>query len=185
MRYNPPMKYLTVYCGSRTGKEPAYGRAAEELGRELARRGWGLVYGGGRAGLMGIVADAVLTGGGPVIGVIPRAMMDRELAHRDLTELIVTADMHERKITMAARGHAFAALPGGIGTLEELFEVWTHGHLGYHAKPCGLLNVVGYWDPLLGLVDRMADQDFLWPETRDALVVRDHPRELLDLLLTP
>ena len=132
---------------------------------------------------MGIVADAVMAGGGPVIGIIPESMMIRELAHEDLTELIVTTDMHERKILMAERGDAFAALPGGIGTLEELFEVWTHGHLGYHDKPCGLLNTGGYWNDLLRQTDRMAAEDFLWPETREALLVRERPADLLDVLL--
>lgn len=140
---------LCVYCGSRPGASPAYARAAGEIGAAIGQRGWHLVYGGGKAGLMGVVADAVLAHGGQVTGIIPQALMDREVGHTGLTELHVVQTMHERKRMMAERADAFLALPGGIGTFEELFEVWTWRQLGYHDKPVGLLDTNGYYGGLL------------------------------------
>ena len=142
------MKAVCVYCGSSAGRRPEYAESARRLGGELVSRGLGLVYGGSSVGIMKVVADAVLERGGRVTGVIPEALVRKEIAHRGLTELHVTASMHERKMRMAELSDAFVALPGGIGTLEELFEAWTWGQLGLHAKPCGLLNVAGYWDGL-------------------------------------
>ena len=152
---------LCVYCGSRPGKLPAYTEAARTVGHELGRRGWQLVYGGGRAGLMGVVADAALEAGAAVVGVIPHSLMDRELGHQKLTELHVVDTMHQRKTMMAERSDAFLALPGGIGTFEELFEVWTWRQLGYHDKPVGLLNVAGYYDALLGFLQHSEAQGFM------------------------
>ena len=144
----PPLS-LCVYCGSREGSEPAYARAADIVGELIGRRGWRLVYGGGRAGLMGRVADAALAAGASVIGVIPNSLMTRELGHPGLNELHVVETMHQRKHMMAERSDAFLALPGGIGTFEEMFEVWTWRQLGYHDKPLGLLNAGGYYDAML------------------------------------
>ena len=137
---------ICVYCGSRPGELAAYTDAACEVGTLIGQRGWRLVYGGGRAGLMGVVADAALAAGASVVGVIPESLMDRELGHPGLTELHVVETMHQRKMMMAERSDAFIALPGGIGTFEELFEVWSWRQLGYHDKPLGLLNVAGYYD---------------------------------------
>lgn len=145
---------LCVYCGSRTGDSAAYEAAAAAIGTAIGRRGWRLAYGGGRAGLMGRVADAALAAGAPVLGVIPRSLMEREVGHSGLTELHVVDTMHERKLMMAQHSDAFIALPGGIGTFEELFEVWTWRQLGYHDKPVGLLNVDGYYDTLLGFMQQ-------------------------------
>src|ERR671932_40439 len=147
------MRRLCVYAGSNAGARPEYARAAEELARELVARGIGLVYGGGRVGLMGVLADTVLAGGGEAIGVIPQALVDREVGHQGLTELRVVGSMHERKALMAELADAFVALPGGYGTWEEFFEIVTWVQLGLHPKPCGLLNVAGYYDPLLALAD--------------------------------
>jgi uncharacterized protein (TIGR00730 family) len=152
---------LCVYCGSRPGVAPAYTAAAEAIGTQIGRLGWQLVYGGGRAGLMGVVADAALAAGATVVGVIPQALVDRELAHPRLTELHVVNTMHERKLMMAERSDAFVALPGGIGTFEELFEVWTWRQLGYHDKPVGLLNVDGYYDRLLEFMRLTVQQGFV------------------------
>ena len=140
---------VCVYCGSRSGSEPMHAEAARVIGGEIGRRGWQLVYGGGHAGLMGVVADAALAAGARVIGVIPESLMGRELGHRGITELHVVQTMHERKMMMAERSDAFLAMAGGIGTFEELFEVWSWRQLGYHHKPLGLLNVAGYYDALL------------------------------------
>jgi uncharacterized protein (TIGR00730 family) len=152
---------LCVYCGSRPGHSPAFGQAAQAVGRLIGQQGWQLVYGGGRAGLMGTVADAALAAGAPVVGVIPRSLMDREHGHRGLTELHVVDTMHERKRLMAERSDAFLALPGGIGTFEELFEVWTWRQLGYHDKPLGLLNAEGYYDGLLSFLQQSAQSGFM------------------------
>lgn len=173
---------LCVYCGSRAGARPAYADAARELGRLLGDGRGELVYGGGRVGLMGLVADATLAAGGRVIGVIPEALMAREVGHRGLSELHVVPDMHQRKRRMAEGASAFVALPGGIGTLEELFEVWTWRHLGYHDQPIGLLNVDGYFDPLLDFVERMVDHGFLAADQRRALRIDDRPDRLLAAL---
>ena len=176
------MTRFTVFCGSSMGESPVHAAIAEELGRELAGAGVGLVYGGGNVGLMGVVADAALGAGGEVIGVIPRALVDRELAHEGCTELHVTANMHERKALMAELATGFIALPGGIGTMEELFEVWTWGQLGWHMKPCALLNVHGYYDGLITFLDTMVEQGFLRQEHRDMLIVTDRVADLLELL---
>ena len=170
---------VCVYCGSREGADPAYGEAADAVGREIARRGWQLVYGGGRAGLMGRVADAALAAGAPVVGVIPASLMEREHGHRGLSELHVVQTMHERKRLMAERSDAFVALPGGIGTFEELFEVWTWRQLGYHDKPIGLLNVAGYYDPLLAFMDATVNRGFVAPAQRRLLEVDSDAAALL------
>jgi hypothetical protein len=153
------------------------------MGEALARRGIGLVNGGGHVGLMGAAADGALAAGGEAVGVIPRALMDRELGHRGMTELHVVEDMHERKALMAELSDGFVALPGGIGTLEELFEAWTWAGLGIHAKPVGLLDVDGYWDPLIAMVDRMVEEGFLPTHLRDALLVAREPEELIETFL--
>lgn len=171
---------LCVYCGSRLGDREAYAEAAWQVGTEIGRRGWQLVYGGGRAGLMGRVADAALAAGAPVIGVIPQSLMDREVGHAGLSELHVVQTMHERKLLMAERSDAFLALPGGIGTFEELFEVWTWRQLGYHDKPVGLLNVDGYYDALLGFLEQTVTQGFVAPPQRALLQVEADPVRLLD-----
>jgi uncharacterized protein (TIGR00730 family) len=173
---------LCVYCGSREGGDPAYAAAAREVGSLIGRRGWQLVYGGGRAGLMGIVADAALAAGAQVIGVIPASLMERELGHAGLTELHVVETMHERKTLMAQRADAFVALPGGIGTFEELFEVWTWRQLGYHDKPLGLLNVAGYYDALLAFIGRVVDQGFVTAPQRALLATGSDPAALLATL---
>ena len=173
---------LCVYCGSRPGTLPQYHEAARTVGTEIGRRGWRLVYGGGHAGLMGSVADAALAAGAEVVGVIPQSLMARESGHRGLTELHVVATMHQRKTMMAERSDAFLALPGGIGTFEELFEVWTWRQLGYHDKPLGLLNAAGYYDPLLAFVDHSAKQGFMNQTQLDYLEVASDPIALLDRL---
>jgi len=155
------MKTICVYCGSSPGRQQVYAEAARALGRALLARGLGLVYGGASIGLMGVLADTVLAGGGRVVGVIPQALARREVAHAGLTELIVTASMHERKTRMAELSDGFIALPGGIGTFEELFEIWTWAQLGIHHKPVGLLNVAGYFDALLSFLDHATQEQFL------------------------
>lgn len=177
-----PLTHICVYCGSNPGSKPEYAQAARDLGRNLAERGQTLVYGGGNVGLMGIVADAALEAGGQVVGIIPQALVDKEVAHFGLTELVTVANMHERKLEMANRASAFIALPGGIGTLEELFEVWTWLQLGFHGKPIGLLNVAGYYDHLLRFIDHQVTERFLKPHQRDLLQVSTSPAALLDLL---
>lgn len=152
---------LCVYCGSRPGADPAFQQAARELGRSIGRRGWRMVYGGGRAGLMGAVADAALAAGAHVTGVIPQSLMRREVGHTGLGELHVVQTMHERKRLMAEGADAFVALPGGIGTLEELFEVWSWRHLGYHDQPVGLLDTAGYFQPLLAMLHQAAAAGFV------------------------
>jgi uncharacterized protein (TIGR00730 family) len=171
---------LCIYCGSRAGDDPAFETAARAIGQAIGQRGWRLVYGGGRAGLMGCVADAALAAGAEVIGVIPLALMDRELGHPGLAELIVVETMHERKRLMAERSDAFVALPGGIGTFEELFEVWTWLQLGYHDKPVGLLNAAGYYDALLSFLDQSVARGFVPPAQRALLQVQSQPDALLD-----
>lgn len=176
------MDRLCVYCGSSAGRRPAHAALAREFGRMLAERGIGLVYGGGGIGLMGILADAVLVAGGTVEGVIPRSLLERELAHAGLTRLHVVETMHERKARMAELAAAFVALPGGIGTLDELFEIWTWRQLGFHDKPIGLLNAGGYFDPLVQFLDRSVGEGFLEPSHRGLLQVADAPAGLLDAL---
>jgi uncharacterized protein (TIGR00730 family) len=173
---------ICVYCGSREGAQSRYGDAAQRVGRLIGERGWRLVYGGGKVGLMGIVADAVLAAGAEVVGVIPETLMRREVGHQGLTELHVVQTMHQRKQMMAERADAFIALPGGIGTLEEFFEVWTWAQLGYHDNPIGLLNVAGYYDPLLGFMQRTADEGFLSATQLAAIDVDDDEERLLDTL---
>ncbi|MFO1272401.1 MAG: TIGR00730 family Rossman fold protein [Rubrivivax sp.] len=173
---------VCVYCGSRHGALPAYTVAARDLGAAIGRRGWQLVYGGGKVGLMGEVADAVLAAGGRVVGVIPETLMRREVGHRGLQELHVVPDMHQRKRLMAERADAFVALPGGIGTLEELFEVWTWRQLGYHDQPIGLLDVAGYYASLLAFLQATVDQGFLSREQMSALNVGTDAAALLDAL---
>ncbi len=173
---------VCVYCGSRDGARAAFAQAATAIGAEIGRRGWQLVYGGGRAGLMGRVADAALHAGGRVVGVIPRSLMEREVGHPGLSELHVVETMHERKRMMAERSDAFIALPGGIGTFEELFEVWTWRQLGYHDKPIGLLNVEGYYDALLGFLGQTVTNGFVSEPQRTLLDVATEPASLLDAM---
>lgn len=170
---------ICVFCGSKTGARAEYIKAARDVGHMLAERGIGVVYGGASVGLMGEVADAALAVGGEVIGVIPRGLFGREVAHRGLTDLRVVADMHERKATMARLSDAFIALPGGSGTLEEVFEVWTWGQIGVHEKPCGLLDIDGYFGRLSAFIDHMVTEQFLKPEHRQMLSVHSDVDELL------
>lgn len=178
------MKRLCVYCGSRMGDRPAYREAAALVGAELARRGVGLVYGGGRIGLMGVVADACLRGGGEVIGVIPGGLFADEIAHTG-TDLRVVGSMHERKALMASLSDAFLALPGGIGTFEEFFETLTWAQLGIHTKPIGLLDVGGYYGPLLEMIERCESEGFLRRQERSRFTTGREAVALLDLLLAP
>lgn len=177
-----PLSSVCVYCGSKSGIDDIYRRDAEALGRALAQRDLRLVYGGGNVGLMGALADAVLSGGGRAVGVIPSALAELELAHRQLTELVVVEDMHARKALMAERSQAFVALPGGYGTLEELFEAVAWSQLEIHAKPIGLLNSGGYYDHLVAFLDHAAEREFLRPHHRALLKVSDDPEQLLDEL---
>lgn len=173
---------LCVYCGSRPGARPAYSEAATALGRGLAERGISLVYGGAGVGLMGTLADAALAAGGRVTGIIPRALMDRELAHARLTRLEVVDDMHMRKARMAALADGFIALPGGLGTLEELFEMLTWAQIGLHAKPCGVLDVARYYQPLVQLIEHMSAEGFIPERHRQLLHCEpDIPRLLTAL----
>ena len=176
---------VCVFCGSSAGGRPVFAKQARAFGQILAARGVGLVYGGGHVGLMGILADAVLADGGEVQGVIPRALEDRELAHQRLTALHVVETMHQRKALMADLADGFAALPGAFGTGDELFEILTWAQLGLHGKPIGLLNVAGFFDPLLAWLDRAVDEAFLKPPHRDLLLVADDPGRLLEMLLNP
>ncbi len=178
------IRRVCVFLGSSKGARPAYERAATTLGTQLAQRGQGLVYGGASVGLMGAVADACLDAGGEVIGVIPEALRDRELAHGGLTALHVVPSMHARKAKMAELADAFVALPGGVGTLEELTEVLTWAQLGIHAKPCAVLDVEGYYTPLLSMFDRMVAEGFLRAEHRSLLLAAAEPGALLDALTT-
>jgi uncharacterized protein (TIGR00730 family) len=173
---------VCVYAGSNPGNDPAYADAATAFARLLAERGIGLVYGGGKVGLMGVLADTALAAGGEVIGVMPQALVDREIGHRGLTELRVVGSMHDRKALMADLSDAFVAIPGGIGTLEELIEVYTWSQLGIHDKACGVLNVRGYYDPLAAFLDHAVEEGFLRPQHRAVLSVAADPGELLDRL---
>ena len=173
---------LAVYCGSAAGGESIFADAARELGRVMAERGIDLVYGGGRLGLMGIVADTVLDGGGKVYGVIPRTLVEHEVAHLGCTELHTVSGMHERKAKFTELADAFVCLPGGIGTLDELFEAWTWNALGYHAKPFCLLNVNGFWEGLSGFMDHVRDSGFLSDARRAQLLMADTPGAAIDLL---
>jgi uncharacterized protein (TIGR00730 family) len=175
---------VAVFCGSNAGTDPAYAEAAVELGALLADRGIGLVYGGGAVGLMGIVADAVLAGGGEVTGVIPQHLWDKEVGHRGLTELLVVGSMHERKLAMADRADAFIGLPGGVGTLEELFEAITWTQLGIQHKAVGFLDVAGFYQPLLRFLDDTVDAGFVRSEHRSMVIAATSPAEMLERLAT-
>lgn len=172
------LESLCVFCGSNSGTRPEYAAAAERLGRFAAEQGVRLIYGGGRVGLMGTLADACLAAGGAIVGVIPQALASKELAHAGCTELIVVESMHERKAKMAELSDAFVALPGGIGTFEELFEVWTWGQLGFHAKPCGLLNAAGFYDRLIEFIEHTTAEGFMRPEHLQMLARADDPAAL-------
>ncbi len=174
------MRSICVFCGSNSGAKPDYEAAAVALGRALVERGLTLVYGGSRVGLMGALADAALAAGGRVHGVIPRRLLDKELAHPRLTQLDVVTSMHERKARMAELSDGFVALPGGAGTLEELFEVWTWAQLGFHAKPVGFLNAHGDYDLLLAFLDHSVAEAFVRPALRDMLMVETDSSRLLD-----
>lgn len=171
---------LCVFCGSNAGRRPGYGEAARAMGELLGRRGITLVYGGGKVGLMGVVADACLASGGRVIGVIPRLLQEKELAHRGVTEMHVVGTMHERKAMMADLADGFLALPGGFGTWDEFCEVFTWSQLGIQSKACALLNVEGYYDPFLALADQATEEGFLRPEHRELLLVDEDGERLLD-----
>jgi uncharacterized protein (TIGR00730 family) len=174
------MERICVYAGSNPGTDPAYAACAAELARAAVERGLGVVYGGGKVGLMGVLADAALEAGGEVIGVMPQDLIDREIGHQGVTELRVVGSMHERKALMAELSDGFAALPGGAGTLEELIEVYTWSQLGLHRKPMGVLNVSGYYDPLAGMLDHAVAEGFLRKSHRDAMHFAATPQELLD-----
>ena len=178
----PDLRRICVYCGSNPGRDGGYRGSAERLAGLLAARGIEVVYGGGAVGMMGALADAMLAAGGRVIGVIPQALVDREIGHRGLTELQVVGSMHERKMRMAELSDAFVALPGGIGTLEEIIEVLTWTQLGLHAKPCALLDVEGFYTPLRRFLDHAVDEGFLSPAHREMLLVSSDPEELLDAI---
>lgn len=173
---------ICVYCGSRPGTKPGYAALARALGTAIGSRGWQLVYGGGRAGLMGMVADAALAAGGRVVGVIPESLMTLEVGHAGLSELHVVKTMHERKQMMAERSDAFVAMPGGIGTFEELFEVWTWRHLGYHHSPMGLLDAEGYWAPMLAFLTHAVAEGFMGDDQMAMLHVDDDAERLLATL---
>jgi uncharacterized protein (TIGR00730 family) len=173
---------VCVFCGSQAGNPPLYANAARSLGALLAGRGLGLVYGAGHVGLMGVLADAALAAGGRVVGVIPQSLVDRELAHTGLTELIVVDTMHQRKAAMAERSAAFLALPGGYGTLDETFEILTWAQLGLHSKPVGLLNIAGFFDGLLAWLDHAAREGFVKRKHRELLLVDDDAERLLNRL---
>ena len=176
------MRRICVFCGSSPGGSPQYRVAAEEMGAELVRRHIGLVYGGGKVGLMGMIADAVLRAGGEAVGVIPENLMAREIGHKGLTKLHVVRSMHERKALMADLSDAFVALPGGFGTLEEFCEVVTWMQLGLHAKPCGILNVMGYYSPLLMMFDHAVEERFLKPENRALVLAQESAADLMRAL---
>jgi len=174
------IKSICVYCGSSPGRREVYADAAAALAESLVSRNIVLVYGGAGIGIMGTLADQVLRLGGEVVGVIPKALSHKEVAHPRLTELHVTASMHERKMRMAELSDGFIALPGGIGTLEELFEIWTWAQLGFHQKPCGLLNVDGYYDALIGFLDHVLAEQFVRTQHHRMLMVETDPEVLLD-----
>ncbi len=176
------IKRICVYCGSRTGRDAVYRQAAVDLGNLIVQRGYELVYGAGSIGLMGVVADAVLDAGGRVTGVIPEHLARREITHDSLSELHVVQSMHERKAMMAELSDAFVALPGGFGTLEEFFEIVTWTQLGIHRKNTGLLNVNGYFDPIVAMIDRAIEDNFIKESNRELYVVSDDAEHLLDEL---
>lgn len=176
------MESICVFAGSSSGTRPAYASAAEELGRAIAERGWRVVYGGGRVGLMGVLADAALAAGGEVIGVIPEALLRKEVGHQGLTDLRVVQTMHQRKALMSELSDGVVALPGGLGTLEELFEILTWAQLGIHARPCGMLNAGGYYDDLLTFLDQTVSEGFVRGEHRDMILAAGEAAALLDLM---
>jgi uncharacterized protein (TIGR00730 family) len=173
------IRSVCVFCGSNRGTNPRFAEVAHDFGALLAKVGIALVYGGGHVGLMGVVADAVLANGGKAIGVIPRALWDREVGHRNLTELHIVETMHERKAMMASLADAFVALPGGLGTMEEIFEVWTWAQLGIHRKPVGFLDAEGFYGPLLTFLDRAVDAGFVRAQHRAIAIVDVDPAALL------
>lgn len=170
---------IAIYCGSSSGNNTIYQQAATEMGTTLAKHGISLVYGGGQVGLMGAVADAALAAGGEVIGIIPDALESKEIGHNGLSRLEVVTDMHARKKRMAELADGFIAMPGGVGTLEEIFEAWTWAQLGYHQKPCGFLNINGYYNALLQFLDQMTETAFMKPPHRTMVQVSDQPEALL------
>src|SRR6478736_9691705 len=176
------MKRICVFCGSSPGRRPAYEDAARAMGRELVERGIGLVYGGGNVGLMGVIADTVMQAGGEVVGVIPQALVDREIANIDITDLRIVDSMHTRKAMMADLSDAFIAMPGGVGTFEEFFEAVTWTQLGVHRKPCGLLNAGAFYSPLALFIDQAVTEGFIKPVHRQIIVVDDDPGRLVDAL---
>ena len=176
------MQRVCVFCGSSPGARPAYAEATAEVARLLAGEGIGVVYGGGHVGLMGVLADTAMAAGGEVVGLMPQALVDREIGHTEISELRVVGSMHERKALMAELADAFIALPGGAGTLEELFEVYTWAQLGLHDKPCGLLDVEDYFSGLVGFLDHAVDERFLREEHRAMLIVEREPRALIERL---
>jgi len=176
------VRRIAVFCGSATGRDERHVAAARDLGHAMVARGIGLVYGGGSIGLMGTIADAVLEQGGEVIGVIPRTLWEREVGHRGLTDLRIVETMHERKAMMAENADAFVALPGGLGTLEELFEAWTWSQLGLHRKPCAILDATGYYDDLVSFLDKSVDAGFIGATNRAMLIVERDPAALFDRL---
>ena len=180
----PVLKRLCVFCGSNRGTLPEYTSAVRSLGRELADRQIGLVFGGGGVGLMGEIADAVLDAGGQVVGVLPHSLGSKEIAHPDVEDIRIVGSMHERKALMSELSDGFIAAPGGYGTLEELFEQLTWGQLGIHRKPCGLLNVAHYFDPLLAFLDSSAQQKFIRPQHRETLLAADTAEDLIAQLET-
>jgi uncharacterized protein (TIGR00730 family) len=177
-----PLHRVCVFAGSSIGERTSYAAAAELLGRTLAEQHIGIVYGGGGIGLMGRLADAALAAGGEVIGVIPEALHQREVGHAGLTKMHVVSSMHERKAMMASYADAFVVLPGGLGTLEETFEVWTWGQLGFHRKPIGLLDVDGFWQPMITMIDRMVDQGFVHAQHRQIVCIDTQVPGLLEQL---
>lgn len=176
------MKSVCVFCGSNPGVDPAFAAAAKTMGELLGRRGITTVYGGGSVGLMGMVADAAMTAGGKVIGVIPRSLLQREMGHARITQQHVVSNMHERKAMMNKLSDGFIILPGGVGTLEEFFEIWSWAQLGIHSKPFGVLEVSGFWKPLFEFLDHMTGQGFVRPEFRALVRVSEDPAELLTLM---
>ncbi|MBY0326068.1 MAG: TIGR00730 family Rossman fold protein [Gemmataceae bacterium] len=177
------MESISVFCGSRCGDNPIFSSAASQLGTLIANKKIKLIYGAGNIGLMGVIADACLAASGHVIGVIPTKLVDKEVAHKGLTEIFIVDSMHERKALMASKSDAFIALPGGFGTCDELFEILTWAQLGIHHNPIGILNTEGFFDPLLVWIDQMIGQGFVKPKFRELLLVASKPEDLLDLIL--
>ncbi len=175
-----PIRALAVFCGSSHGANPAFATTARQFGEQLAREQITLVYGGGNVGLMGVIADATLAAGGKVVGVIPHGLAVKELAHAGLTELHIVDSMHQRKALMADRSDAFVAMPGGLGTFEEILEITTWAQLGIHRKPCGLLNVAGYYDKLIAFLDHAVEQQLFKPEHRGMILVESEPSRMLE-----